>query len=153
MSKEQVAAGCLIPVVPVVLIAEDHQDIRQVTKLLLEIEGCSPIEAANGLEALQAALSLKLHLILMDIDMPKVNGMEAVWQVKKQFPDVQILMLTAFDDNDFVFRSICAGASGYLLKRTPPEKIVEAIFELAAGGGSLTSSIARKVLDMFRPIT
>jgi DNA-binding NarL/FixJ family response regulator len=85
----------------------------------------------------------------MDIDLPKVNGMEAVWQVKKQFPDVQILMLTVFDDNDYVFRSICAGASGYILKRTPPEKIVEAVFELASGGGSLTSSIARKVLDMF----
>jgi two-component system, CAI-1 autoinducer sensor kinase/phosphatase CqsS len=75
MSKNQVANGCLIPVV---LIAEDHQGIRQVTKLLVEQEGCSAIEAANGLEAFQAALSLKqLDLILMDIEMPIMDGLEA----------------------------------------------------------------------------
>ena len=133
------------------LIFEDNDDMRESLSIMFkEVDGI--LLTAAYPDALQVVEDVKANepdIILMDIDMPKVNGMEAVWQVKKQFPDIQILMLTVFDDNDFVFRSICAGASGYLLKRTPPEKIVEAIFELASGGGSLTSSIARKVLDMF----
>ena len=85
----------------------------------------------------------------MDIDLPKLNGIEAVWKIKQKFPAVQILMLTVFDDNERIFQSICAGASGYILKRNAPAKIIEGVFEVAEGGGSLTSSIARKVLDMF----
>jgi CheY-like chemotaxis protein len=74
MQKTQVIHPCVIPAV---LIAEDDQDTRHLTKLLLEMEGCCAIEAANGLEAFRAALTLKLHLILMDIDMPIMNGLEA----------------------------------------------------------------------------
>jgi DNA-binding NarL/FixJ family response regulator len=98
---------------------------------------------------LQAIKNNKPDIILMDIDLPGITGIEAVWQIKKVYPEVQVLMLTVFDDSDRIFLSICAGASGYILKRNPPEKIIEAIFEVADGGSSLTSSIARKVLDMF----
>ena len=133
------------------LIFEDNDDMRESLSIMFrEIEGIVLTAAyPDALQVLEDVKANEPDIILMDIDLPKVNGMEAVWQVKKQFPDIKILMLTVFDDNDFVFRSICAGASGYILKRTPPEKIVEAVFELASGGGSLTSSIARKVLDMF----
>jgi DNA-binding NarL/FixJ family response regulator len=133
------------------LIFDDNDDMRESLSILFNgTEGILLTGAlADVLQVLEDVKANAPDVILMDIDMPKVNGMEAVWQVKKQYPDVQILMLTVFDDNDHVFRSICAGASGYILKRTPPEKIVEAVFDMASGGGSLPSSIARKVLDMF----
>src|SRR5687768_1209850 len=113
MSQKQVA-GCLIPVV---LIAEDHQDIRQVTKLLLEMEGCCAIEAANGLEALQAAFSLKLHLILMDIDMPIMDGLEATRSLRQNdfTQDVPIVAVTA-DDNQRRREAIEAGCNDFLEK-------------------------------------
>jgi CheY-like chemotaxis protein len=135
MSKEQVAAGCLMPVVPVVLIAEDHQDIRQVTKLLLEIEGCSPIEAANGLEALQAALSLKLHLILMDIDMPMMNGLEAT-RCLRQIDctrGVPIVAVTAHDKQRRQ-EAIEAGCNDFLEKPLMPEMLRDALAKYVNSG-------------------
>ena len=133
------------------LIFEDNDDMRDSLSILFKgtpgivFTGAFPdvTRAINDVEATQP------DVILMDIDLPRINGIEAVWTIKQRFPGVQILMLTVFDDNDRIFQSICAGASGYILKRTPPAKIIESIFETAAGGGSLTSSIARKVLDMF----
>jgi DNA-binding NarL/FixJ family response regulator len=133
------------------LIFEDNDDMRDSLSILFKgtpgivFTGAFPdvTRAVNDVEACQP------DVILMDIDLPKINGIEAVWHIKQKHPSVQILMLTVFDDNDRIFQSICAGASGYILKRTPPAKIIESIFEAAAGGGSLTSSIARKVLDMF----
>jgi DNA-binding NarL/FixJ family response regulator len=133
------------------LIFEDNDDMRESLSILFK--GTKGILFTGAFSnALQATKDVRINnpdVVLMDIDLPGVNGIEAVWQIKKEFPMVEILMLTVFDDNDRVFRSICAGASGYILKRNPPEKIIEAVFEVAAGGGSLTSSIARKVLDMF----
>ena len=120
------------------LIFEDNDDMRESLSIMFrEIDGIVLTAAyPDASQVLEDVKANEPDIILMDIDLPKVNGMEAVWQVKKQFPDVQILMLTVFDDNDYVFRSICAGASGYILKRTPPEKIVEAVFELAASNYS-----------------
>jgi len=135
MSKEQGTAGCLIPVVPVVLIAEDHQDVRQVTKLLLEMEGCSPIEAANGLEALQAALSLKLHLILMDIDMPIMNGLEAT-RCLRQIDctrGVPIVAVTA-DDKQRRQEAIEAGCNDFLEKPLMPEMLRDALAKYVNSG-------------------
>jgi DNA-binding NarL/FixJ family response regulator len=142
----------MMPEKPVrLLIFEDNDDMRESLSIMFRgTEGI--ILTAAYPDAVQAVEDVKTNhpdVILMDIDLPKINGIEAVWKIKKEFPEVQVLMLTVFDDSDRVFHSICAGASGYILKRNPPEKIVEAVFELAGGGGSLTSSIARKVLDMF----
>jgi DNA-binding NarL/FixJ family response regulator len=133
------------------LIFEDNDDMREsLTFLFRGTEGISLIGAfPDAVHAVQDVKNNTPDVILMDIDLPGVNGIEAVWHIKKHFPNVAILMLTVFDDNDRVFRSICSGASGYILKRNPPEKIIEAVFEVASGGGSLTSTIARKVLDMF----
>jgi DNA-binding NarL/FixJ family response regulator len=87
-------------------------------------------------------------VILMDINMPGINGIEAVLLIKKEFPAVQILMQTVFEEDDKVFASICAGASGYVLKNTPPVRLLEAISEVHEGGAAFTPSIARKVLKM-----
>ena len=133
------------------LIFEDNDDMRDSLSVLFKgtpgvvLTGAFP----DAQHAVKDVAATEPDVILMDIDLPKVNGIEAVWQIKQKFPSVQILMLTVFDDNERIFQSICAGASGYILKRTPPAKIIEAITETANGGGSLNASIARKVLDMF----
>jgi len=88
-------------------------------------------------------------VILMDIDMPVMTGIEATLLVKNEFPDVNIMMFTVFEDKDKIFDALCAGATGYLLKKTPSAKIIEAIEELYNGGSPISSGIARKVLDYF----
>ncbi|HEY4966684.1 MAG TPA: response regulator transcription factor, partial [Puia sp.] len=89
-------------------------------------------------------------IVLMDIDMPGVSGIEAVQMIKENFPQVRVIMQTVFDDNDKIFAAICAGATGYMLKGTPPKKMIEAILETHEGGSPMTASIASKVLAMFR---
>lgn len=92
---------------------------------------------------------LEPDVILMDIDMPMRSGIEGAFLAKQVNPAVEVLMLTVFDDNDKVFQAICAGASGYLLKKTPPVRILEAIEDIYNGGAPMTPSIARKVLELF----
>jgi len=88
-------------------------------------------------------------LVLFDIDMPHVDGLRGLYLLKQHFPVVRALMLTIFDDNDKVFNAICLGADGYLLKHTPPNKILSAIKELFDGGAPMSPFIARKVLQLF----
>jgi len=88
-------------------------------------------------------------IILMDIDMPEMTGIEATRLVKKDFPDVNIMMFTVFEDKDKIFEALCAGATGYLLKKTPSAQIIESIEELYHGGSPISSGIARKVLEYF----
>jgi DNA-binding NarL/FixJ family response regulator len=85
----------------------------------------------------------------MDIDMPGTNGIEGLKLIKKNYPGIEILMLTVFDNNERIFESICAGASGYMLKTSSPSEIISAIYELHSGGAPMTPSIARKVLLLF----
>ena len=93
------------------------------------------------------------RLLLMDIDMPGINGIEAVKLVKKDFPAVEVVMFTVFEDDEKIFRSVMAGASGYLLKKTPPVKLLEALDDFVQGGAPMTGSIATRVLQMFRKQT
>jgi len=133
------------------LIFEDNDDMRESLSILFK--GTPNIVFTGGFaDCTNLAETIKAtqpDVVLMDIDLPKVNGIEAVWQIKQSFPEIQVLMLTVFDDNDKIFKSICAGASGYILKRTSPSRIVDAIFEVAEGGGPMSAAIARKVLEMF----
>jgi DNA-binding NarL/FixJ family response regulator len=89
-------------------------------------------------------------IVMMDINMSGISGIEAVQLIKEKFPEVLILMQTVFEDNDKIFAAICAGASGYLLKKTSPQKMIEAIRETYLGGAPMTPSVAVKVLQMFR---
>jgi DNA-binding NarL/FixJ family response regulator len=89
-------------------------------------------------------------VILMDIEMPGINGIEAVKIVKQNFLSINVLMQTAFEDEENVFAAICAGASGYILKNTPPAKILESIVEVYQGGSPMSPSVARKVLGFLQ---
>ena len=97
--------------------------------------------------------TLKPDIVLMDIEMPGTNGLKGLKIIRSNFPQVQVVMLTVFEDNDSVFDAICAGASGYLLKKTSHEKIIEAIHDVLNGGAPITSSLARKVLNLFPKTT
>jgi DNA-binding NarL/FixJ family response regulator len=89
----------------------------------------------------------------MDIQMPGISGIEAVKIICAIYPSIRILMQTVFEDEDKIFAAICAGASGYILKKTPPSALLEAIREVHTGGAPLTGSIANKVLQMFQKIS
>lgn len=104
----------------------------------------------NALNTLPKVAKSKPDVIIMDIKMPEVSGIEAVKIIKKEHPNIQIMMQTVFEDDDKVFAAICAGASGYILKGTSPDKILEAIADVYTGGSPMSPSIARKVLSFFQ---
>ena len=104
----------------------------------------------NATDVLFKIKRSKPEVVLMDIDMPGINGIEAVQIIKEHFPGIHIIMQTVFEDEDKIFRAIQAGAGGYILKKIPPLKILEAISEIYNGGGPMTPSIAGKTLQLFR---
>lgn len=107
--------------------------------------------ANNGLDLLEKlAKNHNIDLILMDIEMPKMNGIEATCQIKINYPHIKIIMLTAFDNDENIFKSIKAGADGYLLKEINPQALHDGIIDTLAGGATMTPSIALKTLKLFR---
>ncbi len=133
-----------------VCIFEDNKALRESLSSLVDgnpefqLLGAWP----DATKAVALVKECEPDVVLMDINMPGVNGIEAVVLIKKEFPQVQILMQTVFEEDDKVFASICAGASGYVLKNTAPVRLLEAIKEVHEGGAAFTPSIARKVLKM-----
>ena len=107
--------------------------------------------ANNGLDLLEKlAKNHNIDLILMDIEMPKMNGIEATREIKMKYPHIKIIMLTAFDNDENIFKSIKAGADGYLLKEVNPQALHDGIIETLQGGATMTPSIALKTLKLFR---
>jgi NarL family two-component system response regulator LiaR len=131
------------------LIADDHLIIRQgIRSLFMDREDILIIgEAENGQDAVQKFQELKPDVILMDLVMPKMDGIEAIRIIKQQFPCAKILVLTSFDDDDRVFPAIKAGAQGYLLKDTSPQDLIQGIKDVFQGQSSLDPSIALKVIQ------
>ncbi|MBI5031417.1 MAG: response regulator transcription factor [Chloroflexi bacterium] len=132
-----------------VLVVDDHEIVRKgIRALLSKDRGIQVIgEAANGAAAITQAGSLKPDVILMDLMMPKVDGIEATRQITTAHPDVHVLVLTSFAADDKVFPAIKAGALGYLLKDSSPTELLQAIRQVHQGQPSLDSSIALKVLQ------
>jgi DNA-binding NarL/FixJ family response regulator len=134
-----------------IALYEDNKPLREALKILIQGIPHYQLVGAYG-DCLQMETHLKTYeadVILMDIDLPVRSGIEAAAIVQKLSPTTEVLMLTVFDEDDKVFQAICAGASGYLLKKTPPSKILEAIEEVYNGGAPMTPTIARKVLKLF----
>ncbi len=131
-----------------VLIVDDHTIVRKgIRALLAEIEGMEVVgEADNGQEAVAQAETLHPDVILMDLAMPTMDGIEATRQIKTSQPESRILIMTSFAADDKVFPAIKAGALGYLLKESTPEDLVQAIRQIYRGESSLHPTIARKVL-------
>lgn len=134
-----------------VIIYEDNNFLREsLSSLISNAEGFELSGAYENCNEVEAQVDvLKPQVVLMDIEMAGVNGIEGLKIIRKKFPEVNVLMLTVFEDNDRVFEAICAGATGYLLKKTSPAKILDAIRDIVDGGAPMTSSIARKVLQLF----
>ncbi|QIX62179.1 response regulator transcription factor [Hymenobacter lutimineralis] len=134
-----------------VLIYEDNTDLRaSLSQLLAGTPGLELAGALGNCTQTEADISrLRPDVVLMDIDMPGMTGIEGLRRIKGVSPTVSVVMLTVFEDNDRVFEAICAGADGYLLKKTPPVKLLDAISEVRAGGAPMTPAIARQVLKLF----
>jgi len=133
-----------------ILVYDDSDVIRESLRtLLFEEPGFEVIAMLANAETVETDISqLKPDVVLMDIDMPEVNGVEAVKRIRKLNPQLPIIMLTVFDDNENIFKAIYAGASGYILKRYVTVEIVAAIHNVLTGGAPMTGTVAKKVLQM-----
>jgi DNA-binding NarL/FixJ family response regulator len=135
-----------------IAIFEDNRKFRESLEFVIvtsnDMELCGSFEDTHRL--LQRIEALIPDVVLMDINIPEINGIEATKMIKEKFPSIQICIQTVFEEDDKVFASLCAGASGYILKNTPADKILQAIREVGEGGAFFTPSIAKKVLLNFQ---
>ncbi len=134
-----------------VLLFEDNLDFADsISDLLSNAPGMSLIGVCgNAKNAVREIGFYKPNVVLMDIDMPVENGLQGLRNIRASGNEINVLMLTVFDDNERVFQAVCHGASGYILKSTQPEKIIEAIHDAYNGGAPMTPSIAKQVLKLF----
>ncbi|HTA26584.1 MAG TPA: response regulator transcription factor, partial [Bacteroidia bacterium] len=126
-----------------ILIYEDNPDLLQTLSVLIESTDDFSLLGAfsNANNAVEDVKSLRPDVIIMDIDMPGITGNEALKKIKAAYPETEIMMLTVFEDNKHIFDCLQSGASGYLLKRTPSLKIVEAIRDIKMGGAPMTPTV------------
>jgi DNA-binding NarL/FixJ family response regulator len=135
-----------------VIIFEDNKHLRETFEFLLSnskgfaCTGAYP-DCSDMLESLAEN---PCDVVLMDIEMPGMNGIDATKIIKKNFPLINILIQTVFFEDDYIFNAICAGASGYILKSTTPDGYIDAIKNVHAGGSPMTPGIARRVLELFK---
>lgn len=135
-----------------VAIFEDNKHLRETFQLLLDTApGYTCVGAWANCNELQKALYANpCDIVLMDIEMPGMNGIEATKIIKEHFPNINVLIQTVFFEDEHIFNAICAGASGYILKSTTPQGYLEAIRDVQAGGSPMTPGIARRVLELFK---
>jgi DNA-binding NarL/FixJ family response regulator len=131
-----------------VAIVEDIKDIREAMRVL--IDGSSGFDCNHVFENAEAAIealpNINPDVVLMDINLPGMSGIECISKLKQQLPHTQFMMCTVYDDDDNIFDALQAGATGYILKRTSPAQILEAIRDLHHGGSPMSSEIARRVV-------
>src|SRR5215213_6993359 len=138
-----------------IAIFDDNKNIRESITLLLKTVPQFEVVGtfSHVLDCVEDIKESNPDVILMDIEMPGMTGIEAVRFLKKEFPQVQLLMQTVFEDDDRVFDSICAGASGYILKNHLNTRLIDAIKELQFGGSPMSPSVARKVLNKMQSVS
>src|SRR5690348_7936953 len=132
-----------------IMIVDDHEVVRMGMRAAFETEPDLAVvgEASNGAQALAKMPVLDPQLILMDVRMEKMNGIEACREIKSRYPDVHILMITSYTDDDAVISSILAGASGYLLKHLSRAELLRSIRQVASGRSLIDSNIAKQAMD------
>ena len=137
-----------------VAIVEDERDIRE--SLCLLVGGTNGYVCSGSYRTMEEALE-KIprqlpDVVLSDIGLPGISGIEGVRALKQRFPDLLVLMLTVYDDDERIFDAMCAGACGYLLKKTPPARLLESLKEAVGGGAPMSPEVARRVIALFRDI-
>ncbi len=134
-----------------VLIADDQELIRQSLQIVLDIEKDMEVSAAvgNGLEVIRAVRKKKPDVILMDIRMPEMDGVVCTQIIKENYPEIKVIILTTFDDEEYVFNALKYGASGYLLKGISTKELTEAIRKVYHGSAMINGDIASKVVKLF----
>jgi len=135
-----------------VMVVEDNDAIREGLKILIDgTEGYNCIAAYPRCDVMLKTLEkLNPDVLLMDLGLPGMSGIEGIKKAKCIIPELTILVLTVYEENELVFDALCAGACGYLVKKTPPSKLLEAIQEAFQGGSPMSANIARKVIDFFQ---
>jgi len=134
-----------------VLLVEDHTIVRQGLKRLLEERGINVVgEAGDGYQAVRVAKEKHPDIVIMDISLPKLGGIDATRRIKKELPGTKVLMLTIHSEENYIFKSLDAGASGYLLKDTVADELVNAIEVVERGEIFVSSSIPHRVVDEYR---
>lgn len=143
-----------------VAIVEDRPDIREgLNQIISSADGCQCVGAYGTMELALAeigklmAARLPLEVVLIDIGLPGMSGIEGIRHLKERHPQLLLLVLTVFDDDARIFEALCAGASGYLLKKTPPQRLLESLREVAEGGAPMSPEVARRVVNLFRNFT
>lgn len=135
-----------------VVIIEDMRDVREGLSVL--INGTAGFRCTGAYRTMEEALAQitpeRTGVILTDIGLPGMSGVDGIRALRERMPDVPILALTVYDNDTQVFRALCAGASGYLLKNTPPARLLDSLKEVAAGGAPMSPEVARRVLRLFR---
>jgi DNA-binding NarL/FixJ family response regulator len=137
-----------------VAIVEDQNEVREGLALL--IDGTPGYQCLHQFASMEDALE-KIgrdlpDVVLCDIGLPGMSGIEGIRRLREEFDGLQILMLTIYDDDERIFQAMCAGACGYLLKKTAPEKLLESLREVVAGGAPMSPEVARRVVGLFRTI-
>jgi DNA-binding NarL/FixJ family response regulator len=137
-----------------VAIIEDERDIRECLCVL--VNGTAGFVCTGSYRTMEEAIEkIPAHLpdvVLSDIGLPGLSGIEGVRILKARHPPLLVLMLTVYDDDDRIFEAMCAGASGYLLKKTPPARLLESLREAVAGGAPMSPEVARRVIGLFRAL-
>ncbi len=136
---------------PKIVLFEDNERLRESLAYLLKMNGYEIAGDYNN--CMEAATIVRVYepdVVLMDIDMPGESGITGVQKIKEARPQTAVIMYTVFEDDDKLFQCLCAGANGYLLKKTPPAKLFEAIQDVMEGGAPMSPTIAKKVLGTFQ---
>src|SRR6266851_9617538 len=154
MLKTQMPESHAIPEPIRVAIIEDQRTIREGLASL--VRGTEGFEACCVFGSMEEALprigAASPHVALVDIGLPGMNGIEGIRSLKQRYSAMLFLVLTVYDDDDRIFDAMCAGACGYLLKKTPPARLLESLREVVAGGVPMSPEIARKVIALFRTV-
>ena len=137
-----------------VAIVEDQRDIREgLASLIKFTDGYLCTGSFRSMEEALEKIRFELpNIMLVDIGLPGMNGIEGIRLLKQSYPEMLLLMLTVYDDDEMIFDALCAGACGYLLKKTPPASLIESLKEAMTGGAPMSPEVARRVIKLFREI-